>query len=66
MNLAKIIKISVGIMVTAWLIYSFMTHPHVAETPHIGIQFAGEIPEPATSLLITAGGLWLYRRKRRK
>ena len=62
----KIIKVGVGVMVTTWLIYSFMTNPHDVETSNIGIQFAGEIPEPITSWLIAAGGLWLYRRKRRK
>ena len=66
MNMAKIMKIGVGIIVTTWLICSIAMNPHGVEPHNVGIQFAGEIPEPMTSWLIVAGGLWLYRRKRRK
>ena len=65
MNIHKILKIGLGLIVTVLLVSSYITKISDVESNHIGIQLAGEIPEPTTSLLIVAGGLWLYRRNRR-
>jgi len=62
----KIIKIGAGVIVTALLMCVFITNQHDAGTNTVGIQLAGEIPEPATSLLLAAGGILMYRRYRRK
>jgi len=65
MNINRILKISFGLISTALVFLLYMVKFSDVESNNIGIQLAGEIPEPATALLVAAGGIWLYRRKRR-
>ena len=63
MNAGKILKISIGLTVTALLLpYLFNTDAGLCNS---NVQLAGEIPEPAGALLITLGGIIIYRRKRK-
>ena len=65
MNINRILKISFGLISTVLVFSLYMVKFSDVESNNIGIQLAGEIPEPATALLVAAGGIWLYRRKRR-
>jgi len=65
MNIRKILRIGLALIVTALLVSSYIAKISEVESNNIGIQLAGEIPEPATTLLLAAGGILLYRRGRR-
>ena len=67
MNVYKIIKTSISVFATALLMYLFLlNYQQDVNTKTIGIQLAGEIPEPATTMFLAVGGILLYKRRRRK
>ena len=63
MNMGKILKIGIGLMVSS-LALPYLFNIDAALCPS-NVQLAGEIPEPAGALLVTLGGIILYRRKRK-
>ena len=66
MNLWKLGKLVIGVVVTVALVIAAVTNVLSGTAQGATVQIAAEIPEPATFLLVGIGGMLWHRHHNRR